>query len=523
VTFNRNLECLHEPGTAVDATGASAAPLNHGHTTDQVLDIEGVVGYQGPAGPQGEQGEPGTSANEWYSDEGIPSGGMGAIGDFYLNELNGDVWEKTGIATWTYQCNIKGPQGNPGLDGADGADGIGVPIGGIIMWSGTIATVPSGFAFCNGTDNSPGPDLRDKFVVCAKQDDAGAAKTNLEGTLSVTGGATGHLHSAHAALSHSGFSLGDHTGLTHNVLSLPTVSHTHAGLTHAAVSLPGMTHADISVASAAGSAAGATHPLLTIEGQTHAVLSVPSAGGSAAGATHPLLTIEGATHAVLSVPSATGSAPGVSHANVSMASGITGSGVTVSHSQHATLGLSLSSTGTARTIVTGSTAHPTHPVPTVSLGAFTVSITASHPTGIVSMPAFSYTLGSHPTFTASAPASHPTGAVSMPAFSYTLGSHPTFTASAVASHPTGAVSMPAFTYSQGTLGSHPTVTASPPASHPTFDGTGGTFTSDGPTSHGSAGTITHSFGESSAHSVSLHDTVSQLVPYYALAFIQRMA
>ena len=40
-----------------------------------------------------------------------------------------------------------------------------VPIGGIIMWSGTIANIPTGWALCNGANATP--DLRDKFVVGA--------------------------------------------------------------------------------------------------------------------------------------------------------------------------------------------------------------------------------------------------------------------------------------------------------------------------------------------------------------------
>lgn len=39
------------------------------------------------------------------------------------------------------------------------------PVGGIIMWSGSISTIPSGWALCNGTNGTP--DLRDRFVVGA--------------------------------------------------------------------------------------------------------------------------------------------------------------------------------------------------------------------------------------------------------------------------------------------------------------------------------------------------------------------
>ena len=64
----------------------------------------------------------------------------------------------------------------------DGADEVptnsmvsGVPTGGIIMWSGSVLSVPSGWALCNGgtyskSDGSgsiTAPDLRDRFVVGA--------------------------------------------------------------------------------------------------------------------------------------------------------------------------------------------------------------------------------------------------------------------------------------------------------------------------------------------------------------------
>jgi hypothetical protein len=41
----------------------------------------------------------------------------------------------------------------------------GVPSGVIVMWSGSIATIPSGWYLCNGSNSTP--DLRDRFVVGA--------------------------------------------------------------------------------------------------------------------------------------------------------------------------------------------------------------------------------------------------------------------------------------------------------------------------------------------------------------------
>ena len=60
------------------------------------------------------------------------------------------------------------------------------PAGGIMMWSGTIATIPTGWFLCNGSNGTP--DLRNRFIIGAAQDDAGVAKTNITGTLTQTGG-----------------------------------------------------------------------------------------------------------------------------------------------------------------------------------------------------------------------------------------------------------------------------------------------------------------------------------------------
>jgi hypothetical protein len=53
----------------------------------------------------------------------------------------------------------------------------GIPTGGIIMWSGLISAIPSGWQLCDGTNGSP--DLRDKFIVCTKAgSDPGAVSGN---------------------------------------------------------------------------------------------------------------------------------------------------------------------------------------------------------------------------------------------------------------------------------------------------------------------------------------------------------
>lgn len=52
-----------------------------------------------------------------------------------------------------------------------------VPIGGIILWSGSVATIPDGYALCNGSNGTP--DLRNKFILGAYSDNASVAYPNV--------------------------------------------------------------------------------------------------------------------------------------------------------------------------------------------------------------------------------------------------------------------------------------------------------------------------------------------------------
>jgi hypothetical protein len=58
-----------------------------------------------------------------------------------------------------------------------------IPTGVIVLWSGSIAAIPSGWALCNGSNGTP--NLRDRFVV-------GAGSAYNPGN---TGGASTHTHS----------------------------------------------------------------------------------------------------------------------------------------------------------------------------------------------------------------------------------------------------------------------------------------------------------------------------------------
>lgn len=110
-----------------------------------------------------------------------------------------------------------------------------VPAGGIIMWSGSVVSIPSGWFLCNGANGTP--NLLDRFVVCA-----GSAYA-----VGQTGGAAdavvvGHTHTnsvSTADLSH-----------THGI-TVPTSGYS-AGLTTSSTPFNGS-------GSTGGMSANATH------------------------------------------------------------------------------------------------------------------------------------------------------------------------------------------------------------------------------------------------------------------------
>jgi len=84
----------------------------------------------------------------------------------------------------------------------------------IMLWSGTIATVPSGWYFCNGSNGTP--DLRDKFVIGASADSGGVAKTNITASYTQTGGTKDAINVSHT---HTATSSVTDPGHTHGVLT----------------------------------------------------------------------------------------------------------------------------------------------------------------------------------------------------------------------------------------------------------------------------------------------------------------
>lgn len=99
------------------------------------------------------------------------------------------------------------------------------PIGGIILWSGNAATIPSGWHICDGTSGTV--DLRSKFVYGASADgdvgDEGGATTHTH-TNSGTGSDGGHSHNVSGTTGTPSSSNTAATGLN----TAASSTHTHS-------------------------------------------------------------------------------------------------------------------------------------------------------------------------------------------------------------------------------------------------------------------------------------------------------
>jgi len=121
-----------------------------------------------------------------------------------------------------------------------------IPTGVITMWSGTIATIPSGWLLCDGTNSTP--DLRNRFIVGAYSDTAGVAYTTITGANTQIGGSKDAI----------------------------VVSHTHT----ATVTDPGHVHAGVQQS---GSAANGGGPLTVTSGNTASATTGISVANSTTG------------------------------------------------------------------------------------------------------------------------------------------------------------------------------------------------------------------------------------------------
>ena len=103
-----------------------------------------------------------------------------------ITEVNTFTNTTEATSTNTGAVQVAGGVGIGGdlwVGGAIHGTGVGVPTGTIVMWYGSIQSIPTGWGFCDGTvyDNgaTPSPDLRNQFVLGASADDNGAAKADI--------------------------------------------------------------------------------------------------------------------------------------------------------------------------------------------------------------------------------------------------------------------------------------------------------------------------------------------------------
>jgi len=148
-----------------------------------------------------------------------------------------------------------------------------IPIGGIILWSGSIASIPANWALCNGSNGTP--DLRDRFVIGAGNTYAvdatgGSTTKNIAHTHTQgnTGNESSHTHtqgntgseSSHTHLVEGTTGVGGTGGSgTGNFFSNNEGATTHS---HASsiTSGAGSSHAHSNPTTAAGSAHAHTNP-----------------------------------------------------------------------------------------------------------------------------------------------------------------------------------------------------------------------------------------------------------------------
>lgn len=118
-----------------------------------------------------------------------------------------------------------------------------VPIGGIVIWSGSVVSIPSGWQLCNGTGGTP--DLRDKFILGGNGADTGttggATTINLQHSHSLTsptgsGGSHAHTQGVTGSENAHVHALSGNTSVAPDIdaessggsgAAVPAASHTH--------------------------------------------------------------------------------------------------------------------------------------------------------------------------------------------------------------------------------------------------------------------------------------------------------
>lgn len=109
-----------------------------------------------------------------------------------------------------------------------------VPIGGIIMWSGSVGTIPTNWHLCDGTSGTV--DLRDRFVIGAGDTYAPAATGGSTSFSNVTSTDGAHTHASTATSSSTSSSTASATSSSSSSTDNQG-AHSHAGASSGAHAL----------------------------------------------------------------------------------------------------------------------------------------------------------------------------------------------------------------------------------------------------------------------------------------------
>ena len=178
-----------------------------------------------------------TKATNFTAKDGLPTGNSGKIVkgaelDTEYTAIASAIASKADINSQTFTGTPAAPTASTGTNTTQLATTAfvnasilyAVPAGVITLWSGSIASIPTGWSLCNGSSGTP--DLRDRFVVGAGTTYAvnatgGANTVTLDATM-----IPAHTHSLSASGTTSGQSAG-HTHTFSGTTSGQSATHTH--------------------------------------------------------------------------------------------------------------------------------------------------------------------------------------------------------------------------------------------------------------------------------------------------------
>jgi len=125
----------------------------------------------------------------------------GAEIDNEFNDIASAVSSKTDKVAAATTDNLAALDANGNLKDSSFPGNATVPSGGIIMWSGLISAIPTGWALCDG--NNTTPDLRDRFIVGAGSTYSRNDTGGLNSVTLTENEMPSHSHSMNSAGNHS--------------------------------------------------------------------------------------------------------------------------------------------------------------------------------------------------------------------------------------------------------------------------------------------------------------------------------